>query len=358
MTRSEARRQLRLLLGPYQGIVGGEGQALAAVVPRARIAHACDAIAGLGATLSTMVATDDRAAAHQFGLRYIFSLPTAGLFVELACAVPAADPQYPSVTPRLPAAHWYEREARDMFGIVPIGHPDPRRLVLHDDWPRGYHPLRKDVDGHVPPPLAEERPFPFRPVHGEGITEVPVGPIHAGIIEPGHFRFGVSGERIVHLEARLFYLHRGIEKICEGLEIERALEVVERICGVCTLAHSVAYCQAVESIAGHDAPRRALALRTALLELERLYNHVGDVGNICAGVGLAFGAMTGARLKDDLQQLAERVTGSRYLRGVSRPGGLRLDLGPDAVADFAATVGRVGEEFARLETLLRGTDSL
>jgi Ni,Fe-hydrogenase III large subunit/Ni,Fe-hydrogenase III component G len=358
MARAEARRQLRAVLGPYQGVVDSGNRPIGALVPHYAIAKSCMAVAEMGAVLRTMVATDDRVTAQSYGLRYIFSLPSANLFIEIACAVPAEHPEYPSVTPLLPAAHWYEREARDMFGVVPIGHPDPRRLVLHDDWPRGYHPLRKDVPGHIRPPIAEERPFPFRPVHGEGITEVPVGPIHAGIIEPGHFRFGVSGEQIVHLEARLFYVHRGIEKICEGLEIEKALEVVERICGVCTLSHSVAYCQAVESIADCQVPRRALALRTALLELERLYNHIGDVGNICAGVSLAYGAMSGARLKDDLQQLAERLTGSRYLRGACRPGGMRLELDRAAILDFEETTRRVSEQFATLETLLRGTPSL
>jgi Ni,Fe-hydrogenase III large subunit len=244
-----------------------------------------------------------------------------------------------------------------MFGIVPLGHPDPRRLVLHDDWPHGYHPLRKDVDGRVAPPVVAERPFPFQVIKGEGISEVPVGPIHAGIIEPGHFRFSVVGERVVHLEARLFYVHRGIEKLCEGMDLLHAQEVVERICGVCTLAHSLAFCQAVETIAGLEAPPRAVALRTALLELERLYNHVGDTGNLCAGVSLAAGAMTGARIKDDLQSLAERLTGSRYLRGIACPGGLRHDCSDAALADFAATVAQAARDAAALEGMLLATDS-
>jgi len=356
--RSELRRQLRLGLGPQQASIGGEGRLISAAVPSRHIADACVSMAGLGATLCTMVGTDDRADGRGYGLHYIFSLPAADLLVDVSCDVPADAAEYPSATPRLPAAHWYEREVRDLLGVVPVGHPDPRRLVLHDDWPRGYHPLRKDVDGRLPPPRVEERPFPFRAIHGEGINEVPVGPFHAGIIEPGHFRFSVLGEQIVHLEARLFYVHRGIEKICEGLSVKRALEVVERICGVCTLSHSVAYCQAVESISGCVVPRRAQALRTALLELERLYNHIGEVGNICAGVGLAFGTMTGARLKDELQRLAERLTGSRYLRGVAQPGGLRLDLDAAAVSDLVHTVRRVAGEFAKLETLLLGTESL
>jgi Ni,Fe-hydrogenase III large subunit/Ni,Fe-hydrogenase III component G len=356
--RADARRRIRTALGPQQVSVGGEGRLQRAIVPSRHIADACAAMAGLGATLCTMVATDDRAAGMGYGLHYIFSMPVADLLIDVSCDVRSDAAHYPSVTPRLPAAHWYEREARDLFGVVPIGHPDPRRLVLHDDWPRGYHPLRKDVDGTVAPPRAEEHHFPFREIQGEGINEVPVGPIHAGIIEPGHFRFSVVGERIVHLEARLFYVHRGIEKICEGLPVERALEIVERICGVCTLSHSVAYCQAVESIAGCVVPPRAQVLRMALLELERLYNHIGEVGNICAGVGLSYGAMTGARLKDELQRLAERLTGSRYLRGTALPGGLRLDLDAAAVADLRQTVRDVRGEFTKLAALLQGTESL
>jgi Ni,Fe-hydrogenase III large subunit len=168
----------------------------------------------------------------------------------------------------------------------------------------------------------------------------------------------VVGERVIHLEARLFYVHRGIEKLCEGLPAERALEIVERICGVCTLSHATAYCQAVEAIAGTPPPPRAVVLRTALLELERLYNHIGDVGNICAGVGLAVGTMAGARLKDQAQSLAERLTGSRYLRGVVRPGGLRCDLNPAAVDDLRAAVEQIARAFKDLEALLLATPSL
>lgn len=352
------RWRLRTLLGPQQAVVAGDERLITAVVPVAHLAAAGAALASSGATLLTMVGTDDRGERGSYGLHYIFSDGPGNPLISLQCAVPAGEPSFPSLTPLLPAAHWYEREVRDLLGLVPSGHPDPRRLVLHDDWPRGYHPLRKDVDGSVRPPRAEERPFPFRPIHGEGITEVLVGPIHAGVIEPGHFRIGVIGERIVHLEARLFYVHRGIEKICEGLPVERALEIVERICGVCTLAHGVAYCQAVEAIAATPVPPRALALRTVLLELERLYNHIGDVGNLCAGVGLAAGTMAGARLKDELQRLAERLTGSRYLRGVARPGGLRLDLDDRALIDFERTVQAVAREFGVLEALLLGTDSM
>lgn len=350
--------QLRAALATQATAVSGDARLLTVLVPRAQLVSTCAAVAASGGTLITMTGTDDRATDNSYGLHYCFSFGPETPILSVQCAVSSSEPFFLSVTPLLPAAHWYEREVRDLLGIVPQGHPDPRRLVLHDDWPRGYHPLRKDVDGSVRPPIEESRNFPFQQVQGEGIHEVAVGPIHAGIIEPGHFRFGMFGERVVHLEARLFYAHRGIEKLCEGLPVEAALEIVERICGVCTFAHAVAYCQAVESIATEQAPPRAQAMRMILLELERLYNHIGDVGNICAGVGLAAGTMAGARLKDQLQRLAERLTGSRYLRGAARPGGMHLDFDQQALEDIARTTEKVISEFGLLEQLLLGTDSL
>ena len=170
-----------------------------------------------------------------------------------AAARPAV---YPSVTPLVAAAHWDEREARDLLGIVPIGHPDPRRLILHERWPRGYHPLRKDVEAGVRPPAGERRFVPFE-VHGEGVYQLPVGPIHAGIIEPGHFQFSAIGERILHLDARLFFVHRGVEKLAEGRSFMAAAPLVERVCGVCTVTHALAYAQAVESLTSTAVPPRA-----------------------------------------------------------------------------------------------------
>jgi Ni,Fe-hydrogenase III component G len=155
-----------------------------------------------------------------------------GTLARFRAALPLAAAAYPSITPLVPAAHWDERESRDLFGIVPVGHPDPRRLVLHERWPRGYHPLRKDVAAGVRPPEGERRFVPFE-VHGEGVYQLPVGPIHAGIIEPGHFRFSAIGERVLHLDARLFFTHRGLEKLVEGRSFAATSPIVERACGVC-----------------------------------------------------------------------------------------------------------------------------
>jgi Ni,Fe-hydrogenase III large subunit/Ni,Fe-hydrogenase III component G len=292
--------------------------------------------------LATVVATDETATPDgDLKVRYVFE-PTApggpDGFVTLLLSVDAARPEVPSLTTAVPAANWHEREMRDLFGIVPVGHPDPRPLVVHDGWPRGVFPLRKAFDGSRRVPVEPADEFPHLVAEGEGVFEIPVGPIHAGIIEPGHFRFTSVGETVLHLDARLFYTHRGLEKRMEGLSPLDAFYVAERICGVCSVAHGLGYCEALEQIAGVDAPPRARLIRSIALELERLYNHVGDVGNICAGAAFHYGTATGARLKERLQQMNERLAGNRFLRGLVVPGGVLLDLPDDLLRSLAATL--------------------
>ena len=292
--------------------------------------------------LATVVATDETTTPdHDLKVRYVFEPTTPGTpdrFVTLLVSVDSARPEVPSLTTAVPAANWHEREMQDLFGIVPVGHPDPRPLVVHDGWPQGVFPLRKAFDASRRVPVQPAAEFPHLVAEGEGVFEIPVGPIHAGIIEPGHFRFTSVGETVLNLEARLFYTHRGLEKRMEGLLPLDAFYVAERICGVCSVAHGMGYCEALEQIAGVDAPPRARLIRSIALELERLYNHVGDVGNICAGAAFHYGTTTGMRLKERLQQLNERVAGNRFLRGLVIPGGVRLDLPADLLGVIAATL--------------------
>ncbi len=292
--------------------------------------------------LSTVVATDETATPDaDLKVRYVFEPTGPGSpdrFVTLLVSVDAACPEVPSLTTAVPAANWHEREMQDLFGIVPVGHPDPRPLVLHDGWPRGLFPLRKAFDGSRRVPVEPAEEFPHLVAEGEGVFEIPVGPIHAGIIEPGHFRFTSVGETVLRLEARLFYTHRGLEKRMEGLAPLDAFYVAERICGVCSVAHGLGYCEALEQIAGVDAPPRARLIRGIALELERLYNHVGDIGNVCAGAAFHYGTATGLRLKERLQQMNERLAGNRFLRGLIIPGGARLDLPDDLLAELAAAL--------------------
>jgi Ni,Fe-hydrogenase III large subunit/Ni,Fe-hydrogenase III component G len=281
------------------------------------------------------------------------ALRPEGTLARFRADVPLADATYPSVTPLVPAAHWDEREARDLLGIVPAGHPDPRRLVLHERWPRGYHPLRKDVPATVRPPQAERHFVPFE-VHGEGVYQLPVGPIHAGVIEPGHFRFSAMGERVLHLDARLFFVHRGLEKLVEGRAFAAATPIVERACGVCTVTHALAYAQAVETLTVTTIPARASWARVLLAELERLYNHVGDLGNICAGIGFQPGVSRLGWLKEQLLRANDAVVGHRYLTGIVAPGGLASDLDPGGLAALPATLDGIGAELSSaVRTIVR-----
>jgi Ni,Fe-hydrogenase III large subunit/Ni,Fe-hydrogenase III component G len=311
---------------------------------------------GHSMALATVVATDETAMPDgDLKVRYVFEPTVPGgpsQFVTLLISVDSACPEVPSLTMAIPAANWHEREMQDLFGIVSIGHPDPRPLVVHDGWPRGVFPLRKAFDGsrRVPvEPVGPKGEFPHLVAEGEGVFEIPVGPIHAGIIEPGHFRFTSVGESVLHLEARLFYTHRGLEKRMEGLSTLDAFYVAERICGVCSVAHGLGYCEALEQIAGVDVPPRARLIRSIALELERLYNHVGDIGNMCAGAAFHYGTATGMRLKERLQQMNEQLAGNRFLRGLVIPGGVRLDLTDDLRRLLGATLP---ETLAGLDNLM------
>jgi len=311
--------------------------------------------ASRGAKLATMVGLDFEPLGKALAVEFVFSLPAFDEFVRVRANLGESG-TYPALTPTVPAAQWHEREAKDLLGIDPVGHPDPRRLVLHESFPHGYHPLRKNVDPIAQPPV-DARRFDHFEVHGDGVYEFPVGPIHAGIIEPGHFRFSNIGDVVLFLDARLFYTHRGVEKIVEGLRPEAALFTVERTCAVCTVSHGVAFASAVERAAGVRVPARAAWLRTLLLELERLYNHVGDIGNVCAGTGLHAGTSRGAILKERLQRLNEALTGHRFLMGVVDVGGLRRDLEAGTLAEQVRELGAIQADFTAYVEMLFGTDS-
>lgn len=309
-----------------------------------------------GSRLLTVVGTDERSTSGDFGL-WAALLSPAGKIDHLRSSLNPRHPNYPSLTPAAPAAHWDERELADLLGFEPVGHPDPRRLVLREDWPANLYPLRKDFDPRRVPPPPRRDSFAFATLEGEEIGHLPVGPIHAGVIEPGHFRFAAVGETVLHLEARLFYTHRGIEKLVEGRTPETALPVVERICGACAFSHALAFCEAVEGIGGVTVPERASWARTLCLELERLYNHLGDAGNICAGTGLAVGAMRGAWLKEKVQRANERLVGHRFLRDVCAVGGLRRDLDSAGIDQLRRTIAGLRDETHDFASLILGTDS-
>ncbi|WP_439381200.1 hydrogenase large subunit [Amycolatopsis lexingtonensis] len=262
---------------------------------------------------------------------YLFTAAGPDRRVELHVPLDPARPEVPSLAGLSFPAGRFERELRDLFGIVPTGHPLPRRLVRHFHWPRGWYPM---LAGAGDPPAfgAVDGPYPFRTVEGDGVYEIPVGPVHAGMIEPGHFRFSVVGETILNLKARLWFVHKGIEKLFQGRRPGDALELAERVSGDTTVGHTLAFCQAVEDACGIPVPENALRMRAILLELERLYNHVTDLGALCNDVGYGILNNQFQRVREQLLRLNDHVTGHRLLRGAIRPGATRLAHVPDPAA--------------------------
>jgi Ni,Fe-hydrogenase III large subunit len=205
------------------------------------------------------------------------------------------------------------------------------------------HPLRGDFDLSTALPSFTGPRHRFREVEGEGVFQVPVGPVHAGIIEPGHFLFSVAGEPVLYLQLRMFYVHKGIEKLFESLPIPHGVRLAESISGDSGFAHATAFCHAVERAAGVDPPPRARALRTVCLELERLYNHVADIGAICTDVAFVTANMHAMRLKERVLRVNEQLTGNRLLRGMACLGGVRFDFD----ADHLRALEKLADEFEK-----------
>jgi len=266
--------------------------------------------------------------------------------VVLSVVAPASDPAVPSVTPLLPEADWAERRVRDMFGVRPVGHPRAARLVRHAHWPKGFYPLAAGMQAPQSDEWGAAGKMQLVRVRGEGIHEVPVGPIHAGIIEPGHFRFYADGERIVALEPRLFYVHRGIERLAQDRSVDEALALAERVSGDTTVGHAWAFCSAVEAACGAQIPAQAELARAALLEAERIAAHVTDLGAMLNDIALPAAFTRFLGLREDIMRANGRTFGHRFLRGVLVPGGVRAP--EQSPADWAADVAAAGRLAAEL----------
>jgi Ni,Fe-hydrogenase III large subunit/Ni,Fe-hydrogenase III component G len=306
-----------------------------------------------GGRMAGVFAEDARVERDVFFVYYLLALGPAHAFVLIQVAVRRDAPELRSLTNAFHALNWQEREIQDLFGITLLGHPNPRRCVLHDDWP-DVHPLRKDFDFETElPPFTGPR-HRFREVEGEGVFQVPVGPVHAGIIEPGHFLFSLAGEPVLYLQLRMFYVHKGTEKLFERLPITHGVRLAESISGDSGFAHATAFCHAVERAAGVEAPPRARALRTLCLELERIYNHVGDIGAICTDVAFVTAHMHAMRLKERVLRVNDEITGNRLLRGMACLGGVRRDVDSDQVPMLTRFVDELESELKDLVELIRG----
>ncbi len=316
-------------------------------VNRLRHSVSGDELTGMATELLTAGFRLGLVAAHDDGdtLRvvYLFLAGRPDRRVELECTVPVDDPALPSLAPVSFVASRFEREMMDLYGIRPVDHPQPRRLVRHAHWPEDWHPMRADA-GPVPEFVASGR-FPFVTVEGTGVYEIPVGPVHAGLIEPGHFRFSVVGETVLRLKVRLWFVHRGLEKLFEGRTATDAVELAERVSGDTTAAHALAHSLAVEDALGLEVPDIAHRLRALIVELERLYNHAADLGALANDVGFSLANAHAQRIRERLLRLNASTTGHRLLRGAIRPGGVVLRALPDAteLRSIAGDLAEVAE---------------
>ncbi len=285
-------------------------------------------------------------AAHQDpdGFRVVYAFLRPGQEpLELWVPVPAGDAWIPTLSAVSYPGGRFEREIRDLYGIHPNGHPLPRRMVRHGHWPTGYYPM---LAADAPPFAPDVGSYPFMQVQGDGVYEIPVGPVHAGLIEPGHFRFSVVGETILRMKARLWFVHRGVEKLFEGRPAAEGIALAERVSGDTAVGHGLAFAMAVEQAGGTVVPAAGRARRAVLLELERLYNHVNDLGAIVNDVGHGILHAHTQRLREDLLRHNKHVTGHRLLRGGVRLGGASLAAEPDL--DLLRRVARETAEIVEI----------
>jgi Ni,Fe-hydrogenase III large subunit len=292
-------------------------------------------------------------APHRLELRYVASI--AG---QVPFAIWHLEPEgpVPSLSGVWPLASWYEREMIDLFGLAFIDHPQPHRLVLHE----GIEPVRPPFDPSYPQdvPLKETRTRQAIPAVGGAEADVqllPFGPVRADVAESAEFLFFYVGESILHFHPRLFFKHRGMEKRFEGLPAERGVILAERVSGVGSVAHALAYCQAVEAAANCVVPPRARFLRVLLAEMERLYNHLHYLGHLCHATTLKVGEAEGKLLEERAKQLNARLTGSRFLRSILTIGGLRRDLSPKGW--LGAELEALREKFSAYAWHLENTNS-
>ena len=290
----------------------------------------------------------------------------------LVITLPVEGEGFPDVSDIFPAANRMQRAVHDLFGVGAENAADRRKWLRHTAWPADVFPLRKDfhsqfkVQGstfnvqnsesqpgtrNLEPGTEHADNYPFVRVEGEGVHEIPVGPVHAGTIEPGHFRFSIVGEGVLRLEERFGYTHKGIEKRFESLTLAEGARLAGRVSGDSTVAYAWAYAMAVESVTGITPPQRALWLRALLLERERIANHLGDLGFIGNDAGLAFGLAQFSCLKEDVLRLNHALFGHRYLMDSVVPGGVARDIDAAGVARLRLESGEIGRAVALLKDI-------
>lgn len=284
----------------------------------------------------------------------------AGSYFLARTRLPCEHPVLHSHTPFFPGADRPERHIRDMLGVVFSDHPDARRWVRHQAWKDSEFPLRLDfpATGHPSAQTPADHQYNFLLAQGSGVYEIPVGPVHAGIIEPGHFRFQAVGETILKLEERLGYTHKGIEKIAEGRDAGGLARLAGRISGDSTVAHAWAACMAMERAAGVQPPPRAIWLRALMCERERIANHVGDIGAMLNDIAFAFGFYQFARLREEWQRVSREAFGHRFMMDRIVPGGVVTDLDGRFVTAMREEVDALRKQIVRLMAIINDLPSV
>ena len=282
----------------------------------------CQAVKDQGGRLAALWGTDEQDRGRGYALHLALAKPEGMLW--LRAELPSGAPHYPDLSTIFHPAARMQRAARDLLGIDADA-ADRRPWLRHTAWPQGAHPLKRDVAAATVFESCSDD-YAFVSVSGDGVHEIPVGPVHAGTIEPGHFRFSIVGEKVLRLEERLGYAHKGVDKRFQGMTLPEGAKLAGRVSGDSTVAYAWAYCMAWESIAAALPPARALWLRALLLERERIANHLGDLGYLGNDGGLAFGLAQFMRLKEDMLRLNHGLFGHRYLMDCIVPGGVACDL--------------------------------
>lgn len=302
-----------------------------------------------GCRLVAIWGADHRDRDGKFSLFAAYATAQGLCVVELPVA--ATQPTFPDLSGVFPAANRMQRAARDLLGLAPEGDDvDSRAWLRHGAWREGEFPLRRDFAGGAPPDPAPDS-YAFVRVEGDGVHEIAVGPIHAGIIEPGHFRFSVVGEKVLRLEAHLGYVHKGIDKRFEEFGVADGHRLAGRVSGDSTVAYAWAYAQAAEAVLVVRPPPRALWLRALMLERERVANHLGDLGALGNDGGFAFALAQFMRLKEDWLRANEAAFGHRFMMDRIVPGGVDVDPDPARLAQFAQQAREMSREVRALHRI-------
>lgn len=324
-------------------------------LPPLRFAEAARLVHAAGGRLVSEWAVDETAFKKGFAVYACYAKGPEYLLVNSRLS--EVNPAFPSIAMKFTAAFRFERKINCLMGVTPSGHPDLRPWILHEDWPRAVYPLRKSFDAKSFVPRVDGR-YAWIQAAGEEVHEIPVGPVHAGIIEPGHFRFQAAGEDIINLEARLGYVHKGIEKRFEAMSFKDGVRLAARVSGDSTVAHSTAYAMAIEALSGITAPPRAMWLRGIMLELERLANHLNDIGAICNDTAFSFMLYQFSRLREYVLRTCKEVFGHRLMMDTVVAGGVCFDIDRADAALILKTLDTVSTEFERLIAIYDDNPSL